>query len=353
MVKAILLSSTKSGSGKSAIAIGLFLKLKENGYNPGYFKPIGDPMSMEPNSRTDKDVNVITTVVARKFSKEELCPVFLNSEYFLDEVLPTETAGLIEKIKDAFNLMAKKTNYIIIEGNHDIHQFRALDMDDARWAKEFGAEIVICSPINDDDDINDVIVANDFYKGLGLKVAGAILNGQNETSYVRIEKYHKALLEKRGISVIGGLHESRTLQKPTIAEVIDAVQGRMISGNFIKVKHMYIDNFIIGAMGAEAALSYLRKSVDTCLITGGDRTDIALAALETNTKLIVFTGNMEPPKSVISKAEEKEIPLVVAPADTFTVSERIRKIHTHIQPNEIQLCKDQVDKYIDWKKIPK
>ena len=105
-------------------------------------------------------------------------------------------------------------------------------------------------------------------------------------------------------------------------------------------------------MGAEAALSYLRKSVETCLITGGDRTDIALAALETNTKLIIFTGNLEPPRSVIAKAEEKEVPLVVAPVDTFSVSEKIRKIHVHIQPNEIQICKDQVDKYIDWNKIP-
>lgn len=353
MVKTILLSSTKSGSGKSATAIGLFLKLKDNGFNPGYFKPIGDPTTMEPITKTDKDVNVITALVARKFSKEELCPVFFNSDFFLDEVNENEAPPYIEKIKDAYSSIAKKTNYIIVEGNHDLHQFRAIDMDDARWAKEFDADIIICSPVSNDDDINDVIVTYDFYKMLGLKVAGCILNGLNETAYARIAKYHIPLLEKRGITVIGGLHESRQLQKPSVAEVMEAVQGKLICGNYIKVKNNLIGNFIIGAMGSEAALSYLRKSVETCLITGGDRSDIVLAALETNITMIVLTGNLEPSRAVISKAEEKGTPIILTPSDTFTISERIRKIHTHIQPNEIEICKEQVEKYIDFAKIPK
>ena len=146
---------------------------------------------------------------------------------------------------------------------------------------------------------------------------------------------------------------SKQLEKPTVAEIMDAVQGKMIAGNFIKVKNNIIDGFLIGAMSAEAALSYLRKGVNQCVITGGDRNDVALAALEADTKLIIFTGNIEPAQNVIARAEDKGIPLVIAASDTFTVSEQLRRIHTHIQPNEIQLCKEQVDQYIDWNKIPK
>ena len=96
-------------------------------------------------------------------------------------------------------------------------------------------------------------------------------------------------------------------------------------------------------MGAEAALKILRANVDKCVITGGDRTDIALAALDTSTKLIIFTGNMEPVPRVVSVAQEKGVPLLTTSADTFTVSEQIRRIKTHIQPSEIQICRDQVE----------
>jgi len=98
-------------------------------------------------------------------------------------------------------------------------------------------------------------------------------------------------------------------------------------------------------------VSYLRRGRDKCVITGGDRSDIALAALETSTALIIFTGNIEPAPHIQSKAEEKGIPLIVAPGDTYTVSEQVKKIHTHIQPNEIGICKEQADKYLDWEKV--
>jgi uncharacterized protein len=352
MGKTILLSSTKGGSGKSVIAIGLFLTLKEKGINPGYFKPIGDKMSLEPKSKTDKDVSVISAVVARKFSKEEICPQFFNPDLFLDEVLPEETEGIMQKIKDAYESIKSKTDYMIIEGNHSGYQYRVINLDDTRMAKEFGASIIICAPIGDDDDLNDIVGLYDFYKGLGLEVAGVILNGTNEMAFARIDKYHKPLLEKRGITVIGGLKESRQLAKPTVAEVLDAVSAKLLAGNFVKVKNNLIDGFMIGAMSAETALSYLRKGINQCVITGGDRSDVALAALETNTALLILTGGIEPAPFILGVAEEKGIPVALAVNDTFTVSEQIRKINTHIQPNEIILCKEQVDKYIDFDKIP-
>jgi BioD-like phosphotransacetylase family protein len=351
--KPILLSSTKGGSGKSVIAIGLFLKLKENGYNPGYFKPIGDPLSMHPSLKTDKDVNVINVVVARKFSKEEICPAFLNPALFLDELMPEETADTFARIKDAFHSMQNKTDIVLIEGNHNGHQFRTIGLDDTKWAKEFDANVIICAPIKDDDDLNDVISQYDFFKLQGINVSGVILNGINQNAFDRIEKYHKPVLTKMGINVIGGLKESRQLMKPTIAEVLDAVNGKLISGNFVKVKNNTVENFIIGAMGAESALNYLRKGVDQCVITGGDRNDVALAALETSTKLIIFTGNMEPAPSVVAQADQKGVPLAIAPSDTYTVAEKLHNIHVQIQPNEIELCRKQVEDYIDWDKIPK
>ena len=295
---------------------------------------------------------MISAVVARKFSKEEICPHFLSPVYFLDEITLEETKEVKEKITDAYKAMAGKgLDMILIEGNHSVNQFRSIGLDDAYFAKEFNADVLICCPVADDDDINDVVSVNDWLKGQEIPVKGVILNSVSDIADTRIEQYHKPLLEKLGITVVGGLKKSKQLEMPVTSEIIEAVNGKLIVGNYIKIKNNIVEGFVIGAMGSETALSYLRQGRNNCVITGGDRSDIAVAAIETDTKLIIFTGNMEPAAQIQSLAEEKGVGLVVAPGDTFTVSEQIRKIHTHIQPNEIGICKEQVEKYIDFSKI--
>ena len=343
MTKTVMMTSTKSGAGKSVVAIGLFLKLKEMGKDMGYFKPIGDSMSRQEKSRTDKDVSVISAVVARKFSKEEICPYFLNPDYYLDEILPEEAVEIQAKITDSFQTIAGKSNYVIIEGNHSYNQYAAVNLDDLYFAKELNAEIVICAPISDDDDINSIIVCYNFIRSHNLPVLGVILNARSQTAEVRIQRYYKQILEQRGITVIGSLKNIRELEKPTVAEIMDATGAQLYSGEFIKVKNNLINSFVVGAMGVEPALKVFRANIDKCVITGGDRTDIALAALDTSTKLIIFTGNMEPVRRVVSVAQEKGIPLLTTTTDTFTVVEQIRRIKVHIQPSEIQICRDQVD----------
>ena len=351
MTKTIMLTSTHSGAGKSIVAIGMFLKMKENGKNPGYFKPIGDAMTRQEKSRTDKDVSVISAVVARKYSKEEICPHFLNPEYYLDEILPEEVDEVFHKIKDAYTSIAAKCDLVIIEGNHFVSQYSPIGLDDLRFAKEFNASMIICAPITDDDDLNSVIATYEYIKSQNLEIAGVILNARTKTAEARIKRYHIPLLEKRGIVVIGALTNSRELEKPTISEIMDATGAKLYSGEFIKVKNTLINSFVIGAMGAEPALKIFRGGIDKCVITGGDRTDIALAALDTSTKLIIFTGNLDPIQRVVSVAEEKGVPLLTTSSDTYSVAEQIRKIQTHIQANEIQICRDQVEN-LDWEKIP-
>lgn len=351
----ILLTSTKGSSGKSAIAIGAFLKLQEEGKEPGYFKAIGDSNSMTAKTRTDKDVGIIAAVVARKFAKEEICPHMLHPEYYLDEITPetSEISEILDKIKDAFQSIEKRTNYMIIEGNHSYAQFRSVGLDDITLALEFEAQVIIVAPIDNDTDMDELLTAHEYVKLRGVNIAGVILNGLSKPAEQRIEQYFIPLLEKRGITVIGGLKNARQLEKPTIAEVMDAIGGKLISGDFIKVKNNYIDGFLIGAMGSTAALSFFRRGTNQCVITGGDRADIALAAMETSTNLIIFTGNIAPSINVMNKAEEKGIPLVLTASDTFTVSEKVKEIHIHIQPDEIELCRQQVEDNIHWDKWPK
>lgn len=54
------------------------------------------------------------------------------------------------------------------------------------------------------------------------------------------------------------------------------------------------------------------------VVTGGDRTDIQLAALETSTQCLILTGQLPPQHFILSRAEDLEIPILSVDLDTLT-----------------------------------
>jgi uncharacterized protein len=51
-----------------------------------------------------------------------------------------------------------------------------------------------------------------------------------------------------------------------------------------------VENFMVGAMNVESALKHFRSLANKTVITGGDRIDIQLGALETPIKVLILTG---------------------------------------------------------------
>ena len=66
-----------------------------------------------------------------------------------------------------------------------------------------------------------------------------------------------------------------------------------------------IEHLVVGAMSVEQALPRIRRIPGTkAVITGGDRADMQLVALETATKCLVLTGHLRPVPEVLRRAEE-------------------------------------------------
>ena len=76
-------------------------------------------------------------------------------------------------------------------------------------------------------------------------------------------------------------------------------------------------------MELESALKYFRKSTNKAVIIGGDRPSLAIAAMETDTSVIILTGNIYPPQTVLSAAHEKHISVLLAGEDTYTVVQKL------------------------------
>jgi len=343
--------STAPGSGKTAVSIGLFLTFKEDGMNPGYFKPVGDPFSDVKVTKADKDVNVIHRMLERKYSREEICPIFISPTAFLDEIPSDKVNGVKELIKDAFDEMAEKTDIVLIEGNHDYTQFHSLELNDPQMAKLLDSQVILVSMCKDDSDLDKIIMALEEIKRYELKLRGIILTNMSELQLTKSKDKYEGIFQERKVPLLGVIPESKLLSSPTVAEVLEASGGKLLTEDLKEVKDNRVERFVIGAMQISSAISYLRKAQNLGVITGGDRSDIILTAIEIGVSLIVLTGNLQPEVVALAKAQEKGIPIILVSTDTYTTAMNIQNVRIQIQQGETDLCKDQAQKYIEWKKL--
>ena len=70
-------------------------------------------------------------------------------------------------------------------------------------------------------------------------------------------------------------------------------------------------------MNADAAISRLRRTKNNAVITGGDRVDIQIAALETSAACLILTGCLEPRSLIIKHANELGIPVLLVGTNTM------------------------------------
>jgi BioD-like phosphotransacetylase family protein len=70
------------------------------------------------------------------------------------------------------------------------------------------------------------------------------------------------------------------------------------------------------------------------VVTGGDRADIQLAALETSTQCLILTGHMPPSPDIISRAEDLEIPILSVDLDTLTTVEIVDHAFGQVRVHE-------------------
>jgi hypothetical protein len=86
------------------------------------------------------------------------------------------------------------------------------------------------------------------------------------------------------------------------------------------------------------------------VVTGGDRADIQMAALETSTQCLILTGQLPPQPFILSRAEELEIPVLSVDLDTLTTVEIIDKAFGQVrlhEPIKVECMRQLMAKHFD------
>lgn len=345
----LYLVSIEAFSGKTGLSLALGHEFQERGMKVGYMKPIGTLPHYTDDTVTDRDAHFVSSQLKTGDPEECISPIVLT-QGLLHERFRGEGDGSLDAIKTAFDCVAKDKDVVILEGGEDPTEGRFLNVSSYRLAKEFNAKVLLVCKFHSELIVDDVLTAADAF---GDRLAGVIFNTVPRSKrhlFELIEPY----LDRQGIKTFGILPRDRLLQSVSVGELTKELNGTLLTAKE-KLSDL-VETFMVGAMGQEKALRFFQRSANKAVITGGDRADVQLAALETPTTCLILTGNLEPSPLVLARAEELGVPVMLVQHDTLTTvtitESLIGTVRVH-QPSKVDRIRELVKTNMDLDALEK
>jgi hypothetical protein len=128
--------------------------------------------------------------------------------------------------------------------------------------------------------------------------------------------------------VLAVLPEDRTLAAPSVSDVAAALKARWLAGEGDRGS---FDRVMIGTVSSDAASPYFGNRARTCVITRFDKTDVQLAALQTDIECLVITGGGEPSPYLLDRVRSTrdEIAVLLAPDSTVETMRTIEGLYAN------------------------
>jgi BioD-like phosphotransacetylase family protein len=346
----LFIGSTTKYAGKTMVVLGVLDFLRNKGLKVGYFKPIGKNFTLKEDTKVEEDVLLIKERFALEDDLTMMCPFNLDHQDYINLALgKLGDAG--DKIYGAYEQVKKGKEAVIVGGGQDLFDGSSVGVSNINFVEKLGVPVILIdAPIFGDINIEAIIAMHDRLKD---KMLGVILNRLPQESLDFIRKYFVPFLESKGIKVWGLIPTNPKLTSLSVGEISDILGGEIICCE--DRREEAVESFMVGAMNVEGALKYFRAQANKAVITGGDRSDIQLAALETSTKMLILTGGMYPDSSVISAAQGKNVPIMVVADDTMTVVSKtdsaVRKVS--VRGNRIEESIATFQRFVDKKYLEK
>jgi BioD-like phosphotransacetylase family protein len=310
----LYITSTTPNAGKSALCAGLGKRFQEQGYTIGYMRPVMTSKAYIAECVVDEEAELMRQTLGLKDPADLIWPVCLDPAT-VEAVLRGNGENYSKKIMDAFVQVAKGKYIMLLEGGSRCSQGLGAGVSADRIANMLQAQVLVVAKYNG----STVLVVDDLLadkERLGDRMIGAVLNAVQPGKLEFVEKLVVPFLEKHNIPVYATLPLDRVFTSVTVGELAQALQGEIICRPDLADE--LVENLMVGAMGVESALTYFRRKLNKAVITGADRPDIQLTAMETSTKCLILTGNVRPNPLIISRAEDAGVVIILVEYDTMT-----------------------------------
>jgi len=327
-MRTLFIGSLVGHSGKTMIAIGLAPVLQDQGYKVGFLKPLGKQPTTVGGKVVDADARFLKDALHLAEPLEQICPVVVTQELFL-RGLRGEATDIRARIQSAFEAVSAGKDILLLGGAGTLADGAFLGVPTIDLVKEFKARILLVDPYENEGCIDRIMMARE---SLAESLMGVVLNRVSPQSLPEVEQVIVPFLAAKGIEVLGVVPLDRLLDAVTVRQMIEILDGKVVCGE--AALDEFVERFSVGAMDTGAALGYFQRLPNKAVITGGNRADIQLAALETSTRCLVLTGDQMPNQIIVARAREAGVPIVVVSYDTLTTVEKLQAVQGRIRIRE-------------------
>lgn len=346
-MKSLYVTSVERYSGKTAVCLVLGKRFQADGYEVGYLKPLSLQPWRSGGRIGDEDAAFVKEVLALDVDPVDLSPVVVTHELLCVHLTGQESGDFMQKVKEACDKTGEGKDILLLEGGGSLREGYIMGVPTPKVASVLGSKVLTVVKFRDEVRVMDDGLAAKYR--LGEAMMGIIINRVPADCRHYVENYAKPYFESKGIPVYGILEEERSLASLTVDELNGVLHSQNLTPSISMDR--VVENLTIGAMTAEAALRRMQKLRNKAVITGGDRTDIQLAALETSTSCLILTGNLEPRPLIIKQANEIGVPVLLVRENTMETVEAIDTIFgkTRLgQAAKLNMFQNLMDRNLDW-----
>ena len=335
MAPTLLIGSCESFSGKSAVVLGLARQLARQGVSVRFGKPLATSLDSPADAASqapllDADVRFIGATLGLPEanlipSLHVLDPLTAERQLLQGDLDP---GSGFEQLRQ--QLAAASDGLTLLEAAGSLHEGLLYGLSLAQLARGLGASVLLVHPWIDSCSIDPLLAAK---AELGEHLAGVVLNAVKPGLVAQLSAEVVPALERLGLPVLGVMPQSPLLRSVTVEELALRLGAQVLCCP--ERLDLLVETLSIGAMNVNSAMEFFRRRRNMAVVTGADRTDIQLAALEASTQCLILTGAGDPLPQLLNRAEELEVPLLKVEHDTLTTVEVIEQAFGHVRLHEV------------------
>ncbi len=322
-MKALYITSVQRFSGKTAFCLALGQRLQRDGYKVGYFKPVSTyPWEPLPGRVYDEDATFIRKILNVGDPLASMVGVVLSPSLVQELRCGCIDRDLMPQIEAAYQRISVGKDIVLVEGGASLREGLSLEVDPVAVANRLDLPVLAMIRYRNPVSMGDACV--DAQRQFGKRMLGLTINAVPESEIAGLQECFSCM-QGRGISILGVLPLHEQLQAISVGEIAEVLGAEFLANE--DKKDILVENLMVGAMSAEQALPRMRRIPGTkAVITGGDRTDIQLAAMETATQCLILTGHLRPVPEVLRRAEEIGVPVLLVRKNTMETVDAIDDI---------------------------
>jgi BioD-like phosphotransacetylase family protein len=312
-MKSLYITSVERYSGKTAVCLALGNQFQADGYKVGYLKPLSIQPWLEGGKIVDEDATFVKEALGLHASLSELSPVVVTQNLLLQHITGKEHKDLLPRVKAAAKAAGAKKDVLLLEGGGSLREGYVVNLPTPDMAMALKSSVLVVVRYRDEIRLLDDVLAAKFR--LNNSMCGIIINRVPEDGAEFVSKHARPYIEDQGVHVFGVLPEARRVAALMVDEIIDALSPQVLTD--CPTSDILVENITVGAMNVDAAISRLRRMKNNAVITGGDRVDIQIGALETSAACLILTGCLEPRALILKQANELGIPVLLVGTNTM------------------------------------